>query len=92
MYEDRPSTPALRDRGDSENETPEPAKPEIHALGAPADKPAEPTPASDENLRLAAQCGVTDVVHRYPGEDIATLSTPTWRAGRSAGPSWGSCR
>jgi mannonate dehydratase len=28
---------------------------------------------SDENLRLAAQCGVTDVVHRYPGEDVATL-------------------
>src|SRR6187402_1053135 len=31
------------------------------------------TPMSDENLRLAAQCGVTDVVHRYPGEDIAAL-------------------
>lgn len=31
------------------------------------------TPISDENLRLAAQCGVTDVVHRYPGDDIATL-------------------
>jgi len=31
------------------------------------------TPISDENLRLAAQCGVTDVVHRYPGADIATL-------------------
>jgi mannonate dehydratase len=28
---------------------------------------------SDENLQLAAQCGVTDVVHRYPGEDIAVL-------------------
>ena len=25
------------------------------------------TPLSDENLRLAAQCGVTDVVDRYPG-------------------------
>ena len=25
------------------------------------------TPMSDENLQLAAQCGVTDVVHRYPG-------------------------
>lgn len=25
------------------------------------------TPLSDVNLRLAAQCGVTDVVHRYPG-------------------------
>ena len=31
------------------------------------------TPMSDDNLRLAAQCGVTDVVHRYPGDDIATL-------------------
>ena len=31
------------------------------------------TPMSDENLRLAAQCGVADVVHRYPGEDIAVL-------------------
>ena len=25
------------------------------------------TPLSDENLRLAAQCGVTDIVDRYPG-------------------------
>jgi mannonate dehydratase len=31
------------------------------------------TPISDENLRLAAQCGVTDVVHRYPGEDLDAL-------------------
>lgn len=31
------------------------------------------TPFSDENLQLAAQCGVTDVVHRYPGPDIALL-------------------
>jgi mannonate dehydratase len=31
------------------------------------------TPISDENLPLAAQCGVTDVVHRYPGADVATL-------------------
>src|ERR1051325_3156380 len=31
------------------------------------------TPMSDGNLQLAAQCGVTDVVHRYPGEDIAVL-------------------
>lgn len=31
------------------------------------------TPISDDNLRLAAQCGVTDVVHRYPGADIAVL-------------------
>ena len=33
------------------------------------------TPMSDANLQLAAQCGVTDVVHRYPGEDIAVLRT-----------------
>ena len=31
------------------------------------------TPISDENLQLAAQCGVTDVVHRYPGPDAAVL-------------------
>lgn len=31
------------------------------------------TPISDENLQLAAQCGVSDVVHRYPGDDIAFL-------------------
>jgi mannonate dehydratase len=31
------------------------------------------TPMSDENLQLAAQCGVTDVVHRYPGTDAAVL-------------------
>jgi mannonate dehydratase len=37
------------------------------------------TPLSDENLRLAAQCGVTDVVHRYPGEDIETLRTAKQR-------------
>ena len=29
------------------------------------------TPLSDENLRLAAQCGVTDVVDRYPGPALA---------------------
>jgi mannonate dehydratase len=31
------------------------------------------TPLSETNLRLAAQCGVTDIVHRYPGpalEDV----------------------
>jgi mannonate dehydratase len=33
------------------------------------------TPMSDENLQLAAQCGVTDVVHRYPGSDAAALRT-----------------
>ncbi len=31
------------------------------------------TPMSDENLQLAAQCGVTDVVHRYPGPDASAL-------------------
>jgi mannonate dehydratase len=31
------------------------------------------TPLSDENLQLAAQCGVTDVVHRYPGPDANVL-------------------
>ena len=31
------------------------------------------TPMSDENLQLAAQCGVTDVVHRYPGKDARVL-------------------
>lgn len=33
------------------------------------------TPLSDENLRLAAQCGVTDVVHRYPGPDANVLKS-----------------
>ncbi len=31
------------------------------------------TPMSDENLQLAAQCGVTDVVHRCPGPAIEDL-------------------
>ena len=31
------------------------------------------TPMSDENLTLAAQCGVTDVVARYPGTDLDEL-------------------
>ncbi|MDA1229171.1 MAG: mannonate dehydratase [Planctomycetota bacterium] len=31
------------------------------------------TPPSDENLQLAAQCGVTDIVHRYPGPDAQVL-------------------
>ena len=31
------------------------------------------TPESDENLRLAAQCGVTHVVSRYPGPGISDL-------------------
>ena len=32
------------------------------------------TPLSDENLQLAAQCGVSEVVHRYPGPDINVLA------------------
>ncbi len=31
------------------------------------------TPMSDENLTLAAQCGVTDVVGRYPGSNLDDL-------------------
>ena len=31
------------------------------------------TPMSDENLTLAAQCGVTDVVGRYPGSKLDDL-------------------
>ncbi len=31
------------------------------------------TPMSDENLTLAAQCGVTDVVGRYPGPKLEDL-------------------
>ena len=31
------------------------------------------TPMSDENLSLAAQCGVTDVVGRYPGTNLDDL-------------------
>ena len=31
------------------------------------------TPMSDENLTLAAQCGVTDVVGRYPGPSLDEL-------------------
>ena len=31
------------------------------------------TPESDENLKLAAQCGVTDVVTRYPGPKFEDL-------------------
>ncbi len=31
------------------------------------------TPLSDENLQLAAQCGVEDVVNRYPGSELEHL-------------------
>ena len=39
------------------------------------------TPLSDENLQLAAQCGVTDVIHRYPGASIAVLRAAKRRIG-----------
>lgn len=32
------------------------------------------TPLSSENLRLAAQCGVTDITARYPGPDLSELA------------------
>lgn len=32
------------------------------------------TPTSDENLKLAAQCGVTDLVLRYPGTEPSAIS------------------
>ncbi|MCA9050571.1 MAG: mannonate dehydratase [Planctomycetaceae bacterium] len=32
------------------------------------------TPPSDSNLRLAAQCGVTEIVARYPGPDLKRLA------------------
>jgi mannonate dehydratase len=31
------------------------------------------TPMSDENLSLAAQCGVTDIVTKYPGSELSDL-------------------
>lgn len=31
------------------------------------------TPISDEYLRVGAQCGVSDIVHRYPGTDADAL-------------------
>src|SRR5688500_5742660 len=31
------------------------------------------TPITDTNLQLAAQCGVTDLVGRYPGPDVSVL-------------------
>lgn len=33
------------------------------------------TPPSPENLRLTAQCGVTDIVTRYPGPDLSVLAS-----------------
>jgi mannonate dehydratase len=32
------------------------------------------TPESDENLKLAAQCGVTDIVTRYPGPELDDIA------------------
>jgi mannonate dehydratase len=32
------------------------------------------TPESDENLKLAAQCGVSDIVSRYPGPDLDDIA------------------
>lgn len=40
------------------------------------------TPVHDENLQLAAQCGVTDLVERYYGTDPARLQQLQGRAGR----------
>ena len=32
------------------------------------------TPISDENLTLAAQCGVDQIVVRYPGPDLSEFN------------------
>lgn len=40
------------------------------------------TPFSDYHLQLAAQCGVTDVVARYPGSDPAALKSICDQAAR----------
>jgi mannonate dehydratase len=40
------------------------------------------TPESDENLRLAAQCGVTEIVTRYPGADLLRLAETQRRFAR----------
>jgi mannonate dehydratase len=37
------------------------------------------TPITDEGLQLAAQCGVTDIVHRYPGPDRSLLQQFLYR-------------
>ena len=51
--------------------------PYFHFDNSPAPHPMQLatvlTPMSDENLQLAAQCGVTDVVYRYPGSDARVL-------------------
>ena len=44
------------------------------------------TPVTNENLQLAAQCGVTDLVHRYPGPDINILQQGIRRAEGSGAP------
>lgn len=40
------------------------------------------TPFSDENLQLASQCGVSDVVVRIPGPELADFTAVTEHAGR----------
>ncbi len=40
------------------------------------------TPMSDENLRLASQCGVTEMVARYPGENLLRLAEAQQRFAR----------
>ncbi len=40
------------------------------------------TPISDENLRLASQCGVTEIVTRYPGENLLRLAEAQQRFAR----------
>jgi mannonate dehydratase len=40
------------------------------------------TPESDENLKLAAQCGVTDIVSRYPGFEPDALARQQERFAR----------
>lgn len=40
------------------------------------------TPLNDDNLQLAAQCGVTDLVTRYYGPDAAALQRVQDQAGR----------
>lgn len=38
------------------------------------------TPTSDDNLQLAAQCGVTDLVYRYPGPSLDDVLAAKRRA------------
>lgn len=45
-----------------------------HDAGHPMRLASVLTPLSSENLRLAAQCGVTDITARYPGPDLSELA------------------